>query len=570
MKKKLLIITLIVAAIAVAVGVYLFITLNDNSYEIEEVTSFNYLKLYDNQKYGVIDAKGNILIEAKYDNIEIPNPSKPVFIAYTGENMQVLNEKNEKILTQFQKVLPIQLKETNSNVPFEKSVLAYVENGKFGIINYSGKKLTNANYDSIESLLYKEGCLLVKVNEKYGILNIRGKEIIKPEYDSITADGYYDENTKYKDAGFVIGQKKDEGYRYGYINSNAEKLLDTEFSEINRITEMTNQDVYILATKNGKVGLYKNKEQILSHFYEEIEFNKVNELFIIKKNNKQGVLDKNAKSILKADYDNIMISGNKINAQKEGVVYLFDIEGNKQEFNDQTIISTENENYFITINNQNLFGIIDKNNKILVDNEYQYIEYAFDNNFIASKDGKVGVIGVDKNTKINFDYDVIQKVKNTKILQAIKSEGNISEIYNSKFQNVLWLTDALIVSENGYVKISSENQRKFLDTNGNILDNKDVFPNANLLAYQKDNKWGFVDRNGNVKVDTIYDMVTEQNSFGYAGIKKDGKWGVVDASGKVVLEPTYEIEWDEPEFIGKYIKLNFGYGFYYYTTELGK
>ena len=570
MKKKLLIITLIVAAIAVAVGVYLFITLNDNSYEIEEVTSFNYLKLYDNQKYGVIDAKGNILIEAKYDNIEIPNPSKPVFIAYTGENMQVLNEKNEKILTQFQKVLPIQLKETNSNVPFEKSVLAYEENGKFGIINYSGKKLTNANYDSIESLLYKEGCLLVKVNEKYGILNIRGKEIIKPEYDSITADGYYDENTKYKDAGFVIGQKKDEGYRYGYINSNAEKLLDTEFSEINRITEMTNQDVYILATKNGKVGLYKNKEQILSHFYEEIEFNKVNDLFIIKKNNKQGVLDKNAKSILKADYDNIMISGNKINAQKEGVVYLFDIEGNKQEFNDQTIISTENENYFITINNQNLFGIIDKNNKILVDNEYQYIEYAFDNNFIASKDGKVGVIGVDKNTKINFDYDVIQKVKNTKILQAIKSEENISEIYNSKFQNVLWLTDALIVSENGYVKISSENQRKFLDTNGNILDNKDVFPNANLLAYQKDNKWGFVDRNGNVKVDTIYDMVTEQNSFGYAGIKKDGKWGVVDASGKVVLEPTYEIEWDEPEFIGKYIKLNFGYGFYYYTTELGK
>ena len=36
------------------------------------------------------------------------------------------------------------------------------------------------------------------------------------------------------------------------------------------------------------------------------------------------------------------------------------------------------------------------------------------------------------------------------------------------------------------------------------------------------------------------------------------------------MEPSYEIEWEEPEFIGPYCKLNFGYGMVYYTKELTK
>ena len=126
-------------------------------------------------------------------------------------------------------------------------------------------KNNEAIYDSIESLLYKEGCLLVKKDNKYGIINIKGKEVIKIEYDSITADGYYEEDTKYLKAGFIVAKKKDEGYRYGYINSNGNTVLKTEYNELHRITEITNEkDVYILAFKNGQAGIYKNKENLLS------------------------------------------------------------------------------------------------------------------------------------------------------------------------------------------------------------------------------------------------------------------------------------------------------------------
>ena len=34
----------------------------------------------------------------------------------------------------------------------EKNVLSYEENGKFGLVDFSGKKLTNAVYEKVESL----------------------------------------------------------------------------------------------------------------------------------------------------------------------------------------------------------------------------------------------------------------------------------------------------------------------------------------------------------------------------------------------------------------------------------
>ena len=59
---------------------------------------------------------------------------------------------------------------------------------------------------------------------------------------------------------------------------------------------------------------------------------------------------------------------------------------------------------------------------------------------------------------------------------------------------------------------------------------------------KKDDKFGFVDKDGNVVVDYIYDDATEQNEYGYAGIKKDGKWGSIDSKGAVVQEPIYNLD----------------------------
>ena len=59
---------------------------------------------------------------------------------------------------------------------------------------------------------------------------------------------------------------------------------------------------------------------------------------------------------------------------------------------------------------------------------------------------------------------------------------------------------------------------------------------------KKNGKYGFVDKQGNVVVDYQYDDATEQNDYGFAGIKKDGKWGSIDSKGTIVQEPTYDLD----------------------------
>ena len=70
---------------------------------------------------------------------------------------------------------------------------------------------------------------------------------------------------------------------------------------------------------------------------------------------------------------------------------------------------------------------------------------------------------------------------------------------------------------------------------------------------KKDGKFGFVDKDGNVVVDYIYDDVTEQNDYGYAGIKKDGKWGSIDQKGTVIQEPRYNLDdYLQIDFVGRW------------------
>ena len=379
--KRMILIIVIIAILLILIlgGIFIYNKYIDKNYKIESIDQYSYFILYEDEKYGVIDSKGKIVVNPKYEMLVIPNPSKDVFVGYTNYNSQeeykteIINSKNEKILTKYEKIEPLIFKDATTEVPYEKSVLMYKENNKYGIIDFKGKKITNAIYDSIESLLYKEGCLLVKKEDKYGVINIRGKQMVEIKYDSITADGYYDESTKYQKAGFIVGNKTADGYKYGYINSNGNQILKEEYNEIERVTEIEDE-VYILAFKNGQAGIYNSKKQILKHIYEEIEYNKENELFIVQKSSKQGVYNKEGKEILKPEYDNIIISNKSIYAEKDQEKYFFDEKGNKQEEQKYKIIySEENSKYRITMNEEDKFGIIDENGNNILNNEYSYI-----------------------------------------------------------------------------------------------------------------------------------------------------------------------------------------------------
>ena len=171
------IISIILIAIIVSVSIY-FIKKGARNYEVEKVSTYNYFVLKKDNLTGVIDRTGNIIIDAKYSDVVIPNPEKALFVCYEEDSTQVLNERKETVLTDYQNIEPIQLQNITSDLMYEKSVLKYEQDGKFGLVNFEGKKITKPIYEEIEGLPYKEGELLVKKDGKYGVINIKGNNLI--------------------------------------------------------------------------------------------------------------------------------------------------------------------------------------------------------------------------------------------------------------------------------------------------------------------------------------------------------------------------------------------------------
>lgn len=220
-----IIIGILLVVISIVVSIYFYLDYQAKQYEVEEVTHFSYYLLYENKKMGVIDTNGNILVEPIYDDIKIPNPTNPVFVCANEEKTLVLNDKKETLFTQFEEVTAINTKGTASNMPYEKKVLRYKQNGKYGLIDYEGKIVTKPIYEQIEGLENKESELLVKKEGKYGVINQKGARIIKTQYDEIIADGYYDENQKYALSGYVVGTKTEDGYRFRIYKFKKKKSI---------------------------------------------------------------------------------------------------------------------------------------------------------------------------------------------------------------------------------------------------------------------------------------------------------------------------------------------------------
>ena len=354
MKKKQIIIIALIIIIAIAISATLIgnkIQKENRKYEIAQITEYKYFVVKENEKYGVINTKGEKIIETQYDDVKIPNPEKAVFICYENENTKVLNEKGEEIYTQYQDIQPLRFKNILSDLMYEKTTLKYSKDGKYGIIDIDGKKITNAIYDEIETLQFKEGELLVKKDGKYGVINIKGTTLVKTEYDGIESDRYYYEENGYKNAGYIVSETTDEGYRYGYVNIEGKQTIDNKYNDLYRIIEINDKNIYIICAENGKYGLLKNGKKVINNEYQSLLYNESTNTIIALKGKNYGVISMEGKTIVPFEYKQIDTSGDYIYARSNETTKIFDANGKETNMDsNMAIINTNNENYKIYIN----------------------------------------------------------------------------------------------------------------------------------------------------------------------------------------------------------------------------
>lgn len=552
-KRSKIIIVVAICLIIISIIVILNVNKNKNVETIVQ-DEYEYFSIYTtDEKVGIIDRTGKQIIEPVYTNIYIPNQSKDVFVCFTDdENYQILDSKGNNLFVSYKNVYPIII--SDSTLDMEKNVLSYEQDGKYGIIDYSGKELSKPIYDSVASLPNKPGCILVKKDGLYGVLDSNGNTIIDVKYNSIKGDEYYTENDQYSKTGYIISEKTKNGIIYGYINYNGKMLIEPKYESITRALEYDDSNIYLIFMNNGKKGVIKNKSVIIKPKYQSINYFGNSKVFVVNKNGKYGFFEKDGNEILNTEYTSYSVAGNYISVKKDDESRLYDLHGNLVNTNTyQSILETGNPSYFIAQDESGYFSIISKD--VQIQDKYTNITYAFDNFFIfTNEDGKSGVLNVYTGIEIPAEYDYIILLENSKALEARKE--NSVDIYSSKLEKVLTMSDGIVESvSDKYTSVYSKTELKYIDNNGNIVSSQDVFPEAKLYAYQADDgKWGFVDKNGNVVVECKYDIVTELNEYGFAGILQDGKWGVIDSTGKVIVVPTYEIEtYYFPNFIDKYL-----------------
>ena len=87
MKKKniiMIVILLIVIMIVAGWFIYKQVIKKGREYEIEkiDIKNYEYFILRQDNKYGVINKNGDIVIDCEYENVIIPDPQKAVFICY--------------------------------------------------------------------------------------------------------------------------------------------------------------------------------------------------------------------------------------------------------------------------------------------------------------------------------------------------------------------------------------------------------------------------------------------------------------------------------------------------------
>lgn len=495
---------LLMCILAIICGFFVGFKLNEKkyNYEISRINEYNYFVFMENELFGVINKEGNIVINATYKNIVIPNPEKDVFICYSEEKIDVLNANNGKIFTEYEKVEPIKLKNAADSLAYEKTVLKYKKDGLYGLINLNGKIITKAKFDEIENLQPTEGKLLVTKDNKKGVIDIKGNILVDTKYDTIVSDEYYTKNDEYKKSGFLVALKQEDGYKFGYINYKGRKILNTKYNDIERISTEDNK-TYLIVSNNGKYGLYKKSKKVINQDFQSIVYDDNLNVLIVQKNKKFGVYSLEGKKIIENDKEEISSRGIYLYVKTKDENKVYDSKGNVIDINyNRSIYNTENEEYKIsTILNNNItyYGIINKSGTQLVEEKYRYIEYLYNNYFIATNDeGNLGVINNNGKIILEMKYNLLQKIKGMNIIQAGMEGLNNTEFYSNEMKKILEIEKPNIELQDEYVIISNENQKSFLDKNGNEI--KDV---------QNLEKSYFPDKVGEYKkmqitIDTLY------------------------------------------------------------------
>ena len=360
-----------------------------------------------------------------------------------------------------------------------KQLIAYTENGKWGIFDKDGREILPVVYDEIHDNVFSP-CFEVTLHGKKGIVAYDGSIIAPPDYEDVATFNFYQ----------TFGVKKDGKWQ---IVDRQNRPRNSQFYD--QIVEIFETGI-IAVSKDNKWGfIHTDGREAYPVCVEDIRHD--SPFLLIKINNKWGALiasDWKMKEVLPVVYDSVAIEKMGLHKQgADGRWGVVDQLGN-------TIVPPVYDSVDELC--------CDRANKVIGkkegENDVVYIPPQY---IQVSKDGKQGVFDIFGNEKIPVIYN--------DLLFGYDHDDLIPASFNGKW---------------GYINIDNEVIVPF------IYDDAYYFEEF-FAEVAIGDKFGFIDRKGNLIRPLEYDwVITMPLGDGTVRVSKEGEVFemAMDATGKIM------------------------------------
>lgn len=425
------------------------------------------IPLYENllvakEKWGVIDYNQTELVPLQFDSYEIDHYANSVYPEKNGNVFFLMTKKLEGPITELMYSAVFftaenKLKTLNNydkiylegswsqNEDYSKRILFVTKNGMRGLLNAQYEEIVSPQFEVFEYYKNIQGLFRVSKNGKFGFLDKYFKQVIPLEYDYVESFG--------KDSIALV-------------------LKDGKFSCINTQGEKQTQCNLTPKWKMGQLDF------VIDENYVRVFAN--NDIFgVIDKTTLKMILPIKYKSLIPIEANNFY-NGNE-STFKQNNYKIYNTPGMYDEmlyYNNKIIVKNDN----------NKFGVIDTNFRVLIDFKYDTLEIVYNlKHLIYSRNGKLGLVDFSGKEILTSEYDEIRYSKH------YKQERDIFQVKkNGKWGIVNFENKTLVPSEYDSIKFLGHWNR----------------PLVKLWVVEKNNKFGVVNDKNEIFIPFEYDGIS--------------------------------------------------------------
>lgn len=360
---------------------------------------FNYkTELYviqKNKKYGVISQRANVLIPLQYDKIDRMGGG-------LLSGLWEVEKDHKKGIWQIgnREIIPT----TYSSINFSSirgNEFIVENNGKYGTYDIYGKLIYPAEYDLIKNV---KGILQLTKNNNVKFLI--GNELRSINLLTDKTIRYYD--TKGNSFTLYLFEKES---KQGVINDEGVVIIDPIYDEIN---PRTNMDVskplyenYLFVRIDRQWGAIDIKNNILIPIeYESAEL-VYPYLVTLGINSYKKLYDLEKKQfVITHDFERYFRDGKYTRIEKDGLDALIDNETMKVmiPYKYKSILWNKTQDKFIAKNLEGKMGMIDINENVIIPFEYERLECFCDDKLLIVKKDQLGYGIIDKKNQLLFPF----------------------------------------------------------------------------------------------------------------------------------------------------------------------